>query len=181
MDLPFSLSFHLSERPLLFFLTQVSIYHTPASEQRPEAEEEGEPLLRCSGQHLWQQLPSNPSIFLDLTPFQKYLHLFSCLMKPPALPALAAHSSWSVMTCILHRENSRRGPTHHSASSPTHPCSRELWLLLLPPLKKEVLPCSLWIPVSTCESSLLTQSPLSCIFQCPLLTVTLFLYLWLSW
>ena len=46
MDLPFSLSFHLSKRPLLFFLTQVSICHTPASEHWPEAAEEGGP---CSG------------------------------------------------------------------------------------------------------------------------------------
>ena len=89
MDLPFSLSFHLSERPLLFFLTQVSIYHTPASEQWPEVEEEGGALAQVSGQHLWQQLPSNPSIFLDLTPsFQKYLHLFSSSITSITSPFL---------------------------------------------------------------------------------------------
>ena len=136
------------------------------------------PLLRCSDLYLWQQPPSHPSVFLNLAPpSQKCLHIFSCLMRPPALPALPARCSCSVMTYILHGENSSRGPTHCSASSPTHLCSWELWLLLLAPLKKEVLPCSLWRPVSTYESSLLTQSPLSCISQCPLSIESFFFYI----
>ena len=196
VDLPLSPWSQLSARTLCFFLTQKVWPAFPPQHTCAWAADCGWRRRVTLAQAFWStrmaaapkqplRITSHPSVFPDLTPsFQKYLHIFSCLTKPPASPP---HSSWSTddfhaslrkwqQRTRSHPRRQSHAPVRMRTSLPPElrTCAHAYSdFRPPPPREKHALPCSLFplgSPVSTWESSLLTLSPLSGIFKCPLST-----------